>query len=68
MLSVKVLKPVSYTHLEDFVHYVAGETVQLRKTHPNGWYQVLVEGNGLGFAKVTEQTLKNFYPKGLRFR
>ena len=53
---------------EDFVHYVAGETVQLKETHPNGWYQVLVEGNGLGFAKVTGQTLKNFYPKGLRFR
>ena len=53
---------------EDFVHYVAGETIQLKETHPNGWYQVLVEGNGLGFAKVTGQTLKNFYPKGLRFR
>ncbi len=53
---------------DDFVHYVAGETVQLKETHPNGWYQVLVEGNGLGFAKVTGQTLKNFYPKGLRFR
>ncbi|KXT87910.1 tRNA and rRNA cytosine-C5-methylase [Streptococcus parasanguinis] len=47
---------------------MAGETVQLKETHPNGWYQVLVEGNGLGFAKVTGQTLKNFYPKGLRFR
>lgn len=53
---------------DDFVHYVAGETIQLEENHPNGWYQVLVEGNGLGFAKVTGQTLKNFYPKGLRFR
>ena len=53
---------------EDFVHYVAGETIQLKESHLNGWYQVLVEGNGLGFAKVTGQTLKNFYPKGLRFR
>lgn len=63
----EVKETVSITP-EDFVHYVAGETVQLRETHPNGWYQVLVEGNGLGFAKVTGQTLKNFYPKGLRFR
>ena len=53
---------------EDFVHYVAGETIQLKESHPNGWYQVVIEGNGLGFAKVTGQTLKNFYPKGLRFR
>lgn len=63
----EVKETVSITP-EDFVHYVAGETVQLREAHPNGWYQVLVEGNGLGFAKVTGQTLKNFYPKGLRFR
>ena len=63
----EVKETVSITS-EDFVHYVAGETVQLKETHPNGWYQVLVEGNGLGFAKVTGQTLKNFYPKGLRFR
>ena len=38
-------------HQEDFVKYVAGETVQLAETLPNGWYQVLVGGNGLGFAK-----------------
>ena len=63
----EVKETVSITP-EDFVHYVAGETVQLKETHPNGWYQVLIEGNGLGFAKVTGQTLKNFYPKGLRFR
>ena len=63
----EVKETVSITP-EDFVHYVAGETVQLKETHPNGWYQVLVEGNGLGFAKVTSQTLKNFYPKGFCFR
>ena len=38
---------------EEFVKYVAGETVQLAESLPNGWYQVLVQGNGLGFAKVT---------------
>ena len=38
---------------EGFVKYVAGETVQLAESLPNGWYQVLVQGNGLGFAKVT---------------
>ncbi|HFH1818219.1 TPA: hypothetical protein ACGJI3_001488, partial [Streptococcus pneumoniae] len=35
---------------------------------PNGWYQVLVKGNGLGFAKVTGNVLKNYFPKGLRFK
>ena len=55
-------------HQEDFVKYVAGETVQLAETLPNGWYQVLVGGNGLGFAKVTGNTLKNYFPKGLRFQ
>ena len=38
-------------HQEDFVKYVAGETVQLAGTLPNGWYQVLVGGNGLGLQK-----------------
>ena len=55
-------------HQEDFVKYVAGETVQLSETLSNGWYQVLVGGNGLGFAKVTGNTLKNYFPKGLRFK
>ena len=53
---------------EDFVKYVAGETVQLSEPRTNGWYQVVVQGNGLGFAKVTGNVLKNYYPKGLRFR
>ena len=53
---------------EDFVKYVAGETVQLAESLPNGWYQVVVQGNGLGFAKVTGNVLKNYYPKGLRFK
>ena len=53
---------------EDCVKYVAGETVQLDETPANGWYQVVVQGNGLGFAKVTGNVVKNYYPKGLRFK
>ncbi|MCS4487656.1 RsmF rRNA methyltransferase first C-terminal domain-containing protein [Streptococcus sciuri] len=53
--------------IEQFVTYVSGNVVKLNKSVPNGWYQVLCQGNGLGFAKVTADTLKNFYPKGLRF-
>ncbi|WP_425288954.1 methyltransferase RsmF C-terminal domain-like protein, partial [Streptococcus pneumoniae] len=53
---------------EEFVKYAAGEIVQLAESLPNGWYQVLVKGNGLGFAKVTGNVLKNYFPKGLRFK
>lgn len=48
---------------EEFVKYAAGEIVQLAESLPNGWYQVLVKGNGLGFAKVTGNVLKNYFPK-----
>ncbi|WP_431002614.1 methyltransferase RsmF C-terminal domain-like protein, partial [Klebsiella pneumoniae] len=48
--------------------YAAGEIVQLAESLPNGWYQVLVKCNGLGFAKVTGNVLKNYFPKGLRFK
>ena len=54
--------------IEQFEVYVSGNVVKLDKTVPNGWYQILVKGNGLGFAKVTNNTLKNYYPKGLRFQ
>ncbi|HFI0404041.1 TPA: RsmF rRNA methyltransferase first C-terminal domain-containing protein [Streptococcus suis] len=53
--------------LEDFPAYVAGQTVAVSKDLPNGWYQVAVQGNGLGFAKIVSGTLKNTFPKGLRF-
>ncbi len=53
----EVKETVSITP-EDFVHYVAGETVQLRKRIQMDGTRSLVEGNGLGFAKVIGQTLK----------
>lgn len=52
---------------EDFQDYVAGQTIAVSKDLPNGWYQVAVGGNGLGFAKVVSGVLKNGFPKGLRF-
>ena len=53
---------------QDFEVYVGGETLQIKESLPNGWYQLLIHGNGLGFAKLANQTLKNYFPKGLRFR
>ncbi|MGT2715303.1 RsmF rRNA methyltransferase first C-terminal domain-containing protein [Streptococcus respiraculi] len=52
---------------EEFIQYVAGQTVAVSSDLPNGWYQVAVAGNGLGFAKIVSGTLKNAFPKGLRF-
>lgn len=51
-----------------FEVYVGGETLQIKESLPNGWYQLIIHGNGLGFAKLANQTLKNYFPKGLRFR
>lgn len=67
------LKPSEVKHIieideEQFKKYVAGETVNLHQNTANGWYQVVVQGNGLGFAKVTGNILKNYFPKGLRFQ
>lgn len=53
--------------IEQFEVYCSGNTVSLSENLPTGWYQVVVNGNGLGFAKVVGNTLKNNYPKGLRF-
>ena len=67
------LKPSEVKHIieideEQFKKYVAGETVNLNQNPANGWYQVVIQGNGLGFAKVTGNILKNYFPKGLRFQ
>ncbi|MBM7641842.1 RsmF rRNA methyltransferase first C-terminal domain-containing protein [Streptococcus loxodontisalivarius] len=52
---------------DQFAAYTSGNIVQLDQTFPNGWYQIRVDGNGLGFAKIVGNTVKNYYPKGLRF-
>lgn len=53
---------------QEFARYVSGNTIQLPAPYPNGWYQILVNGNGLGFAKIVGNTVKNHFPKGLRFQ
>jgi 16S rRNA C967 or C1407 C5-methylase (RsmB/RsmF family)/NOL1/NOP2/fmu family ribosome biogenesis protein len=45
--------------------YLRGETV--RATGPPGWVLIAAEGFGLGWGKRTEDTVKNHYPKGLRW-
>ncbi|HHY22332.1 MAG TPA: NOL1/NOP2/sun family putative RNA methylase [Bacilli bacterium] len=44
--------------------YLHGESLQV--TGEKGWHLVTVDGFSLGWGKLTDQTLKNHYPKGLR--
>lgn len=53
---------------EQFYAYVAGHPIAVSTEMSSGWYQVAVAGNGLGFAKMVPGTLKNHFPKGLRFQ
>ena len=64
--SDEVVSSIELTQ-EQFAQYASGNVVTLDQALENGWYQLLVDGNGFGFAKVIGNTLKNYYPKGLRF-
>lgn len=52
---------------EDFITYTSGNTITLPESYATDWYQLVINGNGLGFAKIVGPTLKNSFPKGLRF-
>lgn len=48
--------------------YVAGNTVTLNDVNKkNGWYLLVCENKPFAFGKLVNKTLKNFFPKGLRF-
>ncbi|MCE2151492.1 RsmF rRNA methyltransferase first C-terminal domain-containing protein [Streptococcus thermophilus] len=66
LTSDEVVSSIELTQ-KQFAQYASGNVVTLDQTLENGWYQLLVDGNGFGFAKVIGNTLKNYYPKGLRF-
>ena len=66
LTSDEVVSSIELTQ-EQFAQYASGNVVTLDQTLENGWYKLLVDGNGFGFAKVIGNTLKNYYPKGLRF-
>lgn len=53
--------------IEQFRVYVSGNIVKLEEPIQNGWYLVVINGNGMGFAKITGNILKNHFPKRLRF-
>ncbi|MCI5775290.1 MAG: RsmF rRNA methyltransferase first C-terminal domain-containing protein, partial [Aerococcus sp.] len=46
--------------------YIHGDALKAPKAQPNGWCLLTHDAFAVGFAKQTNQLLKNFYPKGLR--
>jgi len=47
--------------------YVHGETFDLDQAGQNGFTVLTCAGLPVGFGKVVKRTVKNFFPKGLRF-
>lgn len=52
---------------EQWRKYVHGDTFNVERSTPNGWYLLVCEGHTTGFGKVVNGIVKNFFPKGLRF-
>ncbi|MRN06404.1 RNA methyltransferase [Lactobacillus sp. 0.1XD8-4] len=52
---------------EQWQQYVHGDVIGINNVVPNGWYLLVCEHHTCGFGKVVDKTVKNFYPKGLRF-
>ena len=47
--------------------YVHGDVVTIDSPKQNGWYLLACDEHTTGFGKLVGTTIKNFYPKGLRF-
>ncbi|WP_367295044.1 RsmF rRNA methyltransferase first C-terminal domain-containing protein [Levilactobacillus yonginensis] len=52
---------------EQWRAWVHGETFTLTEAPSKGWYLLTSQDQPVGFGKVVGQTVKNFFPKGLRF-
>ena len=55
--SDEVVSSIELTQ-DQFAQYVSGNVVTLDQTQPNGWYQLLVDGNGFDLLKSLEIRLK----------
>ncbi|MGK4098786.1 RsmF rRNA methyltransferase first C-terminal domain-containing protein [Ligilactobacillus salivarius] len=54
---------------DQWAEYVAGSTIFLSgNTRKNGWYLLRCEEKNFAFGKLVNGTIKNFFPKGLRFQ
>ncbi|MBZ2405178.1 RsmB/NOP family class I SAM-dependent RNA methyltransferase [Liquorilactobacillus hordei] len=53
---------------DEWENYVSGNIISLtERKSKNGWYALRCNGHIFGFSKLVNGTLKNFFPKGLRF-
>lgn len=52
---------------EQWRQYVHGDTITIDKELASGWYLLVSDKHSCGFGKLVQKTVKNFYPKGLRF-
>lgn len=48
--------------------YAHGDTIPTDSNLEKGWYLLICDGMSIGFGKVVSGTIKNFFPKGLRFK
>ncbi|WP_125604512.1 RsmB/NOP family class I SAM-dependent RNA methyltransferase [Lapidilactobacillus bayanensis] len=61
------LKTVIDLNMSQYQQYVHGDVIRLTTTLTKGWYGVSYQKQIYSWGYLVEQTLKNFYPKGLRF-
>lgn len=61
---LKTVIDLSETQYQQYVH---GDIVRLETTLAKGWYGVSYQQQIFSWGYLVDQTLKNFYPKGLRF-
>lgn len=66
------LQPEQVTHRleitpEQWRQYVHGDTFKVDSKLSNGWYLLVCQRHSTGFGKLVNDTVKNFFPKGLRF-
>lgn len=52
---------------EQWRQYVHGDTITIDQQLASGWYLLVCNHHSCGFGKLVQKTVKNFYPKGLRF-
>lgn len=52
--------------LDEWQQYVHGDVITSTATG-KGWYQLVCQGHACGWGRLVNGSIKNFFPKGLRF-
>ncbi|WP_105956007.1 RsmF rRNA methyltransferase first C-terminal domain-containing protein [Apilactobacillus quenuiae] len=59
---------VLYISKDEWADYVHGDTIACDKVLTKGWYLLICDQQNFAFGRVVNGTIKNFMPKGLRFK